>query len=42
MSADDVERAGFGAEDRTAVEFAEDERTNAERVARAEVSATSA
>src|ERR1700744_5699810 len=30
-----VERAGFGSEDELAVEFAEDERADAERVARA-------
>ena len=34
--ADDIERAGFRAEDRAAVEFAEHQRTNAERVARAD------
>ena len=33
---DDVERAGFRAQDRAAVEFAEHQRTDAERVARAD------
>ena len=34
--ADDVERAGFGGEDITAVEFAENQRADAERIARAD------
>ena len=36
LRADDVERASFGGEDRTAVELAEHQRPNAERVARAD------
>ena len=34
--ADDVERAGLGSEDRAAVEIAEDQRPDAERIARAD------
>ena len=34
--ADDVERAGLGGEDRAAVEFAEHQRADAERIARAD------
>ena len=36
LGPDDVERAGLGGEDRPAVEFAEDQRTDAERIARAD------
>ena len=36
LGPDDVERAGFGGEDRPAVQFAEDQRTDAERIAGAD------
>ena len=36
LGADDVERAGFGGQDRAAIELAEHERADAERIARAD------
>ena len=36
LCADDVERAGFRSEDRAAVELADDQRADAERIARAD------